>query len=156
VHADGSAEVRVVPPRGAHKCKVDDRGRLKLPAEVHRYFIRLDENVVFVTTLDEKTASIYRLEDWRQNEVILANHPDAKAAASMKFRADYYGGDCAIDSQGRIPLPDELRQGLSLDNKEVKVMHFKGHLNIYTLAAAEEALAAARAANLDDVAAALV
>jgi DNA-binding transcriptional regulator/RsmH inhibitor MraZ len=141
----------VAPPSGAHKCKVDDRGRLKLPAEVHRYFKLLEENIAYVTTTDEKVVRIYRLEDWRDQLVKLGTHANPKAAELMLFRTSYYGEECPIDPQGRIPLPDELRQALSLDNQDTKVLHFKSHFNVYTLRAAEDRLKEARAANLDEV-----
>jgi DNA-binding transcriptional regulator/RsmH inhibitor MraZ len=130
---------------------VDDRGRLKLPAEAARYFVQLDENVVFVTTTDEKTARIYRLDDWRENEIKLANHLDQKAARLMQFRTAFYGERCTIDPQGRIALPAELRQALKLDDQEIRLLHFKSHFDAYTLEAATTRLEEARQANLDDV-----
>ena len=46
-------------PRGIYPAKVDDKGRLKLPADFHRYLTEIGATKVFVTSFDERVGRIY-------------------------------------------------------------------------------------------------
>ena len=61
------------PPHSIAQARVDDKGRLKLPAEFLEYLKKLGVNMVFVTTLDKKTARIYPISLWKSNLLFLEN-----------------------------------------------------------------------------------
>lgn len=88
--------------------RLDDKGRLKLPAGFREYFERVGADRVFITSLDRRTARIYTLPAW-QSETSAANHDD-RVSETMKFHADDLGAESDIDWQGRILIPWKLRQ----------------------------------------------
>src|SRR6266567_2146568 len=60
-------------PRGMYTCKLDDRSRLKLPADWVTFFNSLAEKTLFITSLDRHVAQIYPMSVWRDNEKLLDN-----------------------------------------------------------------------------------
>src|ERR1700743_1330531 len=58
----------VKPPRGMYPTRLDDKGRLKLPAGFQTFFAALREKTLFVTSMDRKVALIYPMAIWRENE----------------------------------------------------------------------------------------
>ena len=58
----------VDPPRGFFPARVDEKGRLKLPAAFQQYLNDIGEKRVFITTLDVATVRIYPNSLWKQNE----------------------------------------------------------------------------------------
>jgi MraZ protein len=124
--------VSVEPPRGAYQARVDDKGRLKLPAVFQQYLTELGESKVFVTSLDLSIARIYPISVWNGNEGIFdAPSDDAEAAEDIKFIANDLGADSDVDAQGRVLIPTELRRMLSLENQPVWLDCHKGRINVY-------------------------
>jgi MraZ protein len=70
---------------------------------------------VFVTSLHGRNFLLYPLPVWRSLEEKLAELP-AIHRAKNKFleRVNYYGQDGAIDAQGRILIPQILRDSAKL------------------------------------------
>ena len=128
-----TAETRFVEhPRGLLRAKVDDKGRLKLPAEMQRYLTQLGEAKVFCTSFDERVARIYPISAWKQVEDLLRNPgEDAEGAEDLWFTANDLGGDAEMDSQGRLLVPAELRRALELENAQVYLEHYKGHIKMF-------------------------
>lgn len=97
--------------RGNHPTRVDEKGRLKLPAEFKR---RIDEQYsaqFFITSKDGKVAEIYPMAEWEKIEQKLAQIPNMNPA-KKKFldRVNYYGQAVEMDAQGRVLLPQILRE----------------------------------------------
>lgn len=97
--------------RGNHPTRVDEKGRLKLPAEFKR---RVDEQYsaqFFITSKDGKVAEIYPMAEWEKIEQKLALIPNMNPA-KKKFldRVNYYGQAVEMDAQGRVLLPQILRE----------------------------------------------
>lgn len=129
----GSRPVVGEPPRGSFQVKVDDRGRLKLPAPFHKYLIRQGDEKVFVTTLDRKMVRIYPLSVWKWNEGLLTSYSgNPRAAQDVSLIANHYGADSGVDELGRILLPDLLRRELNLEKQSVWLEHSRGRFNLYT------------------------
>lgn len=123
----------VEPPRGTHQARVDDKGRLKLPAIFQKYLTELGESTVFITTLDAVTARIYPISVWKQNEMLFeAASEDPDGAADVAFVANDFGADSEVDGQGRVLVPTELRRTLGLENQPVWLDCYKGRINIYS------------------------
>jgi MraZ protein len=123
----------VEPPRGTFQARVDEKGRLKLPAAVQQYLLKLGEEKVFITSLDLRIARIYPISVWKQNEKFFQEFKaDAKAAADVSFIANDMGSDSELDGQGRVLIPTELRRRLDMENKPVWLDCFRGRLNVYS------------------------
>jgi MraZ protein len=59
--------LRIEPPLGMYPARVDEKGRLKLPADFQQYFADLGERKFFITSLVRRIAQIYPISVWRQN-----------------------------------------------------------------------------------------
>jgi MraZ protein len=132
----------VEPPRGFFPAHVDDKGRLKLPVNFQQYLGSLGDQKLFVTSIDGRTARIYPISVWEQNEIVLAEQAseDPEAADDIGFMANHFGAEAKVDPQGRVTLPTGLRRDLSLENQEVRLDCFQGGIGIYNLAEYEARL----------------
>jgi MraZ protein len=97
--------------RGNHPARVDEKGRLKLPAEFKRV---VEENYgakFYITSKDGRRAEIYPLQEWERVEAKLAEIPNMNPA-KRKFmdRVNYFGQATEMDAQGRVLLPQILRE----------------------------------------------
>lgn len=121
----------VEPPHSIAQARVDDKGRLKLPAEFLEYLRELKVDKVFITTVDLQLARIYPISVWKSNENLFANAGDlAEDAADVAYIAKYFGGDSEIDAQGRVLMPAELRRRLSLEAQPVWLDCYNGRINV--------------------------
>ena len=116
--------VTVDPPRGLFTAKLDDKGRLKLPAAIQTYLNGLPEKSLFVTSLDRRIAILYTLPIWREIERYLREHAGEDAAENVAFNAAELGSDADVDGQGRVSFSAELRKELGIDNQTVHLQFF--------------------------------
>ena len=145
---------RVEPPRGFYPGRVDEKGRLKLPAKFQEYLGSLPDKTFFVTTLGDGIARIYPISVWKENEAILESFvDDPEAAQRQAFLANAYGSDSEMDGQGRILISPELRRKLELENQAVQLMFYRGRIDIFRQPAFEARLAEAEAMSQKDRAA---
>jgi MraZ protein len=122
----------IEPPRGIFQGRVDSKGRLKLPAALYKYLIRLGEERVFITSLDMRTVRIYPTSLWKENQRFFETFvEDPQAAEDVAFLADDVGRDSDVDDQGRVLLPAELRRALGLEDQPVWINLYKGRINLY-------------------------
>jgi MraZ protein len=113
--------------------RVDEKGRLKLPAPFQAYLNAMPEKKLFVTSLDRRIAKIYPMPYWRENEKILKHfRANPRSAQILAFNANDLGADAEMDAQGRILLPQELRTELGVENSTVRVMVNNGPIEIYS------------------------
>lgn len=135
----------VDPPRGALSGRVDEKGRLKLPAAVVQYLDSLGERKVFITTLNVSTALIYPISVWRETENMLQQAgDDANFRSDVAFVANHYGEDADIDGQGRVLMPTTLRRDLDLEKDDVHLLCFKQRIEVFGSKIYEERLSTAR------------
>ena len=108
--------------RGNHPTRVDDKGRLKVPAEFKRVLDEKYGQQFYITSLDGKSAQVYPFEEWERIEQKLAGlstfNPTKK-----KFldRVNYYGQTVEMDGQGRLLIPQLLRDSAQIKG-EVAVL----------------------------------
>ena len=122
---------QVEPPHSIAQARVDDKGRLKLPADFLEYLKKLNVAQVFITTLDLELARIYPIPVWKANENFFANAGElAEQAEDVAYIAKYFGGDSDIDAQGRVLLPAELRRRLELESAPVWLDCYQGRINV--------------------------
>ena len=131
--------VKIEPPRGIYPARVDDKGRLKLPAAFQQYLSSLGEERVFITSLDVRTARIYPISVWKENEQFFEEYnEDPQVAEDVAFIANDLGADSGLDSQGRLLVPQELRRTLGIENQPVWLDCYKGRINVYSREIYEE------------------
>ena len=109
--------------RGSQAARVDDKGRLKLPADFKRF---LDEefksNTFYITSWDGKRGQLYPMKEWEAIEAKLAAMPNSEPAKrKMIDVTNYYGQLVEVDAQGRLTLPQVLREEANLSG-EVTVL----------------------------------
>ena len=108
------------PPLGLLPTKIDDRGRLKFPAEARDFYLDQGIKEFFITTTNEKSVDIYTLQRWYDNLAILENENDEDAAA-IELIAKTYGSKVVMDDQGRLVIDKSLRDMFGLDGAEVRL-----------------------------------
>lgn len=134
-HSEGDVEA----PHGIYPARVDDKGRLKLPSVFQQYLNSRGERKVFITSLDTHTARIYPMSVWKDNEKFFEEYTeDPQIAEDVAFIANDLGADSELDGQGRLLVPQELRQKLDVENQPVWLDCYKGRINVYTKAVYEE------------------
>ena len=97
--------------RGNHPTRVDEKGRLKVPAEFKRH---IDENYgtkFYITSKDGKTAEVHPIEEWEKYEQKLMNMPNSNPVKRKLLNlTSYYGQVSEMDAQGRVLVPQILRE----------------------------------------------
>jgi MraZ protein len=96
--------------RGNHQAKVDEKGRLKIPA-VFLEGLRHYGNQFYITSMTGESARIYPMQVWTAIEDKLAK-VSSQNRAKRKFlmRTSYFGQSVELDGQGRVLLPPVLRE----------------------------------------------
>ena len=121
--------------RGNHPTRVDDKGRLKVPAEFKRVIDEKYGTQFYITSRDGKVAQIYPFEEWEQIEERLAGlstfNPTKKKFLS---RVNYWGQQVEMDGQGRLLLPQLLREAAQIKG-EVAVVGYQKYLEVRNLEA---------------------
>jgi len=96
--------------RGNCRAKVDEKGRLKIPA-VFLEGLRQFGDQFYITSMTGETARIYPMQVWIAIEEKLAK-VSSQNRAKRKFlmRTSYFGQMVEMDGQGRVLLPPVLRE----------------------------------------------
>ena len=141
-------------PLGTLNGRVDEKGRLKLPAAIVQYLEARGERRVFVTTLNIATALIYPISVWRETEKMLQEPgDDADSRADVAFVANHYGEDTEIDTQGRVLMPTTLRRELDLEKDDVHLLWYKQRIEVFGSKMYEQRLTRAKTNLAEKVAA---
>jgi len=127
--------------RGNHPTRVDEKGRLKLPAEFKRLIDEKYANAFYITSVDGDRALIYPMEEWQRIEEKLARLSSFNPT-KKKFldRTNYYGQAVEMDNQGRVLLPSLLREQAQLRG-EVAVLGNLTHLAVRNMESYRKELA---------------
>jgi MraZ protein len=142
--------------RGNHPTRVDEKGRLKVPAEFKRVIDEKYGQQFYITSLDGKVAQIYPFEEWERIEQKLASlstfNPTKK---KFLARSNYWGQQVEMDGQGRLLIPQLLRDAATLKG-EVAVTGYLSYLEVRNLEAyrkemEEQAFTAEDEKTLDDL-----
>ena len=143
----------VEPPRGMYPARLDDKGRLKLPASFQQFFSALREKKLFVTSLDRRIAQIYPMPVWRENEKFFDSYrEDSKIARNVAFNAADLGAESEMDAQGRVLFSPELRRELGIENQPVRLYAYRGRIEVLSEKIYEERKKEAGQTAADDVA----
>ena len=119
--------------RGNHPTRVDEKGRLKVPAEFKRVIDEKYGQQFYITSLDGKVAQVYPFEEWERIEQKLAGlstfNPTKK---KFLARVNYYGQQVEMDGQGRLLMPQLLRDAAKIKG-EVAVLGNLTYLEVRNL-----------------------
>jgi MraZ protein len=121
--------------RGNHPTRVDEKGRLKVPSEFKRVIDEKYAQKFYITSLDGIVAQVYPFEEWERIEQKLASlstfNPTKKKFLN---RANYYGQVVEMDGQGRLLIPQILRESAQIRG-EVAVLGNLTYLEVRNLEA---------------------
>ncbi|HEY7445597.1 MAG TPA: hypothetical protein VH701_24435 [Vicinamibacterales bacterium] len=96
--------------RGNSPAKIDDKGRLKVPNGFRAYLEKEYGRELFVTSLHGDSVRIYPMPVWAGIERKLGQIPSAHPSRQKYLdRVNFYGQNSELDSQGRILIPQRLR-----------------------------------------------
>ena len=126
--------------RGSAPARVDEKGRLKVPSVFRAQIEEAFGPELFVTSVHGKDVLLYPLPIWRALEEKLASLPAVhRAKAKFLERVNYYGQDATLDGQGRVLVPQILRDAAKLP-ADVVVTGNIDHLVVSDRGALEERL----------------
>jgi MraZ protein len=121
--------------RGNHPTRVDEKGRLKVPAEFKRLIDEKYGTQFYITSVDGRVAQVYPFEEWQRIEDKLSRLSNFNPT-KKKFlnRTNYYGQLVEIDGQGRLLLPSLLRESAGIKG-EVAVVGNLSYLEVQSIEA---------------------
>ena len=101
--------------RGNHQTRVDEKFRLKLPAEFKRRVDEIYGPLFYITSVDGKRAQLYPMKEWEKVEakIVKLEETDLHREEFLRL-TNYYGQTVEMDSQGRLLLPQVIRQRAQL------------------------------------------
>jgi MraZ protein len=101
--------------RGNHPTRIDEKGRLKVPAEFKRHIDEKYGDKFYITSRDGRSAEVHPLEEWEKIEQKIAQMPSSSPAKKKLMNlVSYYGQVAEIDQQGRLLVPQILREKANL------------------------------------------
>lgn len=121
--------------RGNHPTRVDEKGRLKVPAEFKRLIDEKYGAQFYITSVDGQRAQVYPYEEWQRIEEKLARLSNFNPAKKKLLnRTNYYGQLVEMDNQGRLLIPALLRDAAQIKG-EVAVLGNLTYLEVRNLEA---------------------
>jgi MraZ protein len=116
---------------GHSPAKIDEKGRLKVPASFRKIIEDAYGHECFITSTDGERALVYPLPVWLEFQSRLAKVPSTSSAkAKYLERVNYYGQVATIDSQGRVLVPQVLRDVAGISD-DVVVLGSSDHLIVW-------------------------
>ena len=116
---------------GHSPAKIDEKGRLKVPAHFRKIVEEKYGKDCFITSTDGERALVYPLPVWFDFQSRLAKVPSTSTAkARLLERVNYFGQVASLDSQGRITVPAVLREVAGIAD-EVVVLGSQDHLIVW-------------------------
>ena len=121
--------------RGTHLTRLDEKGRLKVPAEFKRLIDERYSLEFYITSVDGRVAQVYPFEEWQKIEEKLSRLSNFNPT-KKKFlnRTNYYGQLVEMDGQGRLLIPALLRESAGIKG-EVAVVGNLTYLEVQNIEA---------------------
>ena len=119
--------------RGNHPARIDDKGRIKIPNGFRSLIESQYGQELFVTSVTGDYARLYPMAVWVEIERKLAQVPSTHPS-KLRFldRVNFFGQVVAMDKQGRVVLPQILRESAAMSG-EVSVLGQQNHLAVWNL-----------------------
>jgi len=131
--------------RGLQNGRVDDKGRLKLPALVRQ---RIEDHYhdlhVFITSIDGEVVKVFPLKEWETVEARLSQkspegkESDGEVKDKILFQTQRFGAEETLDNQGRILVPAVLREAAGMRG-EVRILWQSNHMLVLSAEHFDEA-----------------
>ncbi|MCS6816029.1 MAG: division/cell wall cluster transcriptional repressor MraZ [Blastocatellia bacterium] len=119
--------------RGNYTTRIDEKGRIKIPAAFRDIILEKYGSEFFVTSLDGDHVRLYPLPEWEKIEQRLAQLPEMDPVKEKFLRVtNFYGRQTTMDGQGRILIHPPLRAKAEL-NGEVAVLGYITYLQVWNL-----------------------
>lgn len=113
---------------GEYQHSIDSKGRVILPV---RFRDILGEKFIITRGMDN-CLFVYPMEEWKVLETKLKALPFTKSDARAFMRFFFSGAaECEVDKQGRVLVPNNLREHGSL-HKEVVVIGVSNRVEIWS------------------------
>jgi MraZ protein len=128
--------------RGSSLARLDEKGRLKLPAAFRSVLEPKFGSDFFVTSLRGDSVRIYPMEVWLRVEERLARASSLNPSV-MRFKnaVNYFGQPSPMDAQGRILIHPLLRERADVRG-DVVVLGQQDFLEVWNRSVFEERLSA--------------
>jgi MraZ protein len=96
--------------RGSYTARIDENGRFKLPVAYKRTSEEKFGRKFFLTVPEEGVAKLYPFETWVgiENRAKVEGREDDDYYEILK-KANFFGVELEMDSQGRLVVPPNLR-----------------------------------------------
>ena len=117
--------------RGNHPARIDDKGRIKVPNGFRALIEQQYGSELFVTSVTGEYVRLYPMAVWLEVERRLAEVPSTNPS-KLRFldRVNFFGQTVAMDKQGRVVLPQLLRESAAMTG-EVSVLGLQNHLAVW-------------------------
>ena len=117
--------------RGNQPARIDEKGRLKIPAVFRADIEDSWGSDFYVTSITGQSVRVYPLTVWQDIEEKLTNLP-AFNPTKKKFldRANYFGQLTTMDKQGRVLIAPLLRESAEMVG-EVAVLGYLNYLDVW-------------------------
>ena len=116
---------------GHSPAKIDEKGRLKVPATFRKIIEERYGPDCFITSTDGDRALVYPLSVWFEFQSRLAKVPTTSQAKNKLLeRVNYFGQVASIDAQGRVLVPAVLRDVAGISD-DVVVLGSQDHLIVW-------------------------
>jgi MraZ protein len=115
--------------RGNCPAKVDEKGRLKIPA-IFLEALKEYGTQFYITSMTGESVRIYPMRVWSEIEdKLAAAHSQNQTKRKFLMRTSYYGQTVELDGQGRVLLPAVLRESAQMKG-EVDVFGALNYLEV--------------------------
>jgi len=126
--------------RGNHPARIDDKGRLKVPNGFRTIVESQWGAELFVTSVTGEEVRIYPMAVWLEIERKLTAVPTTNPSKRRFLdRVNYFGQAATLDKQGRVLLPQMLRESAGMVG-EVSVLGLQNHLAVWNQRRLQERL----------------
>jgi MraZ protein len=117
--------------RGNYPARIDAKGRLKVPTAFRTLLESHYGAELFVTSVTGEYVRVYPMPVWLEVERKLSEVPSANPSKQRFLeRVNFFGQTTALDSQGRVVLPQILRETAAMTG-EVSVLGQQNHLAVW-------------------------
>lgn len=117
--------------RGSAPAKIDEKGRLKMPTQFRRHLEERYGRDLFITSVVGDSALVYPLPVWEEHETRLASLPSVDRIKRRYLeRVSYFGQQLKLDAQGRVVIPQLLREHADIYG-EVVITARLDHLEVW-------------------------
>ena len=117
--------------RGRQSARIDDKGRLKVPAEFRALIEQQYGTKLFVTSLTGEYVRLYPMPVWEAVEAKLAAMPSTdRARGKFVQLTNFFGQTADLDGQGRVLIHQTLREEATMVG-EVDVIGLLNYLEVW-------------------------